>query len=121
MKQGYIVTNDYLKEKGLDLNEYALDGTFVPAIINNGLDILVTRICHLCDNIKNGEKGIEEILDNEPSKVDTFFKAQYRVIYNLVFQNETSPTDQYVDDIIVFELGFGKINGFQKGLFYKNR
>lgn len=120
MNESYIVTNEYLSQKGLDLNDYALEGTLVDAIINLGLDLLVTRIHHLDDNIKS-EEDIENYLNENPNKVNAFFKAQYRVIYNLIFQNETSPTDAYVDDIIVFELGLGKINGFQKGLFYPNK
>lgn len=119
MKDSYIVTNEYLSKRGLDLNDYALDGTLIPAIINDGLDILVSRICHLNDDLK-GENDIELALDKEPNKLNAFFKAQYRVIYSLIFQNETSPIDQLLDDIIVYELGWGKINGFQKGLYYRN-
>ena len=119
MDANYVVTNEYLSQRGLDLNEYALDGTFVPAIIQLGLDLLVTRICYLDDEIK-GESDIENYLSENQNKINTFFKAQYRMIYNLVFQNETSPTDQYVDNIIVYELGLGKINGFQKGLYYRH-
>jgi len=118
MKSNYIVSNEYLSERGLDLNDYALSGTLVNAIINLGLDLLVTRICYLDDSLK-GEKDIELALDKEQSKLDAFFKAQYRVIYNLIFQNETSPTDPFIDNIITFELGWGKINGWQKGLYYK--
>ena len=120
MKQEYKVTNEYLTNKGLNLNDYALDGTLIPAIINVGLDILVTRICHLDDNL-NSESDVEKELDSHPEKLDTFFKAQYRVIYNLIFQAETQPTDNFVDSIIAHELGWGKINGFQKGIYYKDR
>lgn len=119
MKQEYIVNNEYLAQRGLDLNEYALDGTLIPAIIQLGLDLLITRISYLDDN-KQGENSVELALDKEPSKVDTFFKVQYRVIYNLIFQNETSPTDPFVDNIICHELGWGKINGWQKGIYYKH-
>lgn len=119
MKKNYVVNNDYLSERGLDLNDYAVDGTMVNAIIQLGLDLLVTRICYLDDTIK-GEKGIELSLGQNQDKVDTFYKAQYRVIYNLIFQNETSPTDAFVDNIIVFELGWGKINGLQKGVYYRH-
>ena len=56
----------------------------------------------------------------DKDKINTFYKAQYRVIYNLIFQNETSPLDPLLDNIIVHELKWGKINGFQKGLHYKN-
>ena len=119
MKRDYIVSNEYLSERGLDLNDYALDGTLVNAIINLGLDIAISRCCLLNDQFK-GEKSIEEDLDLHPEKVSTFYKLQYRVIYNLIFQNETNPLDQIVDVIISHELGWGKINAFQKGLFYKN-
>ena len=118
MKRDYIVSNEYLSERGLDLNDYALEGTLVNAIINLGLDIAISRCCLLNDQFK-GEKSIEEDLDLHPEKVSTFYKLQYRVIYNLIFQNETSPVDQFVDGILVYQLGC-KINGFQKGLFYKN-
>ena len=116
MNVEYIVTNEYLTQKGLNLEDYALDGTLINAIINVGLDLLVTRISYLNDDMK-GEASIETFLDENPTLVNTFFKAQYRIIHNLVFQNDTSPTDKFVDDIIVFELGLGKINGFQKGLY----
>ena len=120
MKENYVVDNEYLSQKGLNLNDYALDGTFIPSIINVGLDLLVTRICYLDDTIKNSEQGIEEYLDKHQDKVGAFKKAQYRIIYNLIFQNETSPTDAFVDNIIVFEIGLGKINGWQKGIYYKH-
>lgn len=123
MKKEYIVTNDYLSQKGLDLNNYAIDGTSIQAIINDGLDLLVTRIAYLDDRLGGADKDIEEeianYIDEHPKKLGAFLKAQYRVIYNLVFQAETSPTDPFVDNIIVHELGLGKINGFQKGVFYK--
>lgn len=119
MNENYVVENEYLSQKGLDLNDYALDGTLINAIINIGLDLLITRICYLDDDIK-GEEDIEKYFDANPQKLNAFKKAQYRVIYNLIFQNETSPTDAYVDNIIVFEIGLGKINGWQKGLYYKH-
>ena len=119
MKNEYIVSNEYLATKGLDLNDYALDGTLIQAIINDGLDLLVTRICYLDDD-KTSEEDIELALDKEPKKLGAFLKAQYRVIYNLIFQNETSPLDAFLDHIIVHELGWGKINGWQKGLYYKH-
>ena len=119
MKTEYIVDNGYLSERGLNLNDYALDGSLVDAIIQLGLDLLVTRICYLDDN-KKGEEDIELSLDQEPKKLNAFKKAQYRVIYNLVFQNETSPLDPFIDNIICHELGWGKINGMQKGIYYKH-
>ncbi len=119
MKNEYIVTNEYLSRKGLNLDDYALDGTLVDAIINIALDALVTRICYLDDDL-DGEEGLEKYLDENPSKVDAFLKAQYRVIYGLIFQGEESPLDPFVDNIIVFEMKLGKINGFQKGIYYKH-
>ena len=119
MNEKYVVTNDYLSKKGLDLNDYALDGTLIPAIIDIALDVLVTRICYLDDG-KHSEEDIELALEKEPNKLNSFLKVQYRVIYNLIFQNETSPTDPFVDNIICHELGWGKINGWQKGIYYKH-
>lgn len=119
MNEKYIVTDEYLKEKGLDLNDYALDGTLVPAIKNVALDILVSRVCYLDDSL-NGETSIEERLGDDTNKIATFYKAQYRVVFNLIFQNETNPLDPLLDNIIVHELKWGKINGWQKGIYYKH-
>ena len=121
MKKEYIITNEETALKGTDLDKYAVDSGFVLAIINNALDICVTRICFLNDNFDKGELSIEEALDKEPYKVPIFKKLQYRIIYNLIFQAEQSPIDQYVDTIITHELRWGKINGYQKGLFYKTK
>lgn len=124
MNEKFIVTNEYLSQRGLDLNDYALDGTLINAIIIASLDILVSRICKLDDSIKS-ENKLEEYLDSNDSertsqeKINTFFKAQYHIIYNLIFQSETNPKDDMLDDIIVFELGLGKINGWQKGYYRK--
>ena len=119
MKEEYIVSDEYLSQKGLDLNDYALEGTLIPAIKNIALDLLVTRTCYL-DDPTNSEEDIETYLDKNLGKVNTWFKAQYRVIYNLIFQSETSPLDQFLDNIIVHELELGKINGWQKGIYYKH-
>lgn len=116
MKSEYVITNDDLKNRGLDLNDYALDGTFIPAIINDALDLLITRICYLNDSL-NGEEDIEKYIDENPTKLNAFLKAQYRMIYNLIFMSEKDPRDNMIDDIIVYEMKLGKINGFQKGLF----
>lgn len=118
MKQEYIITPEELALKGLIINNYALDDTFIPAIINVGLDQCVTRISYLNDDLK-GEVAIEKQLDNEPEALPTFKKLQYRVIYNLIFMGETDPTDNGVDNIIAFELGWSKINGWQKGIHHK--
>lgn len=119
MKVEYVITEQELKERGLNLSDYVLDETFCPAIINTGLDIAITRCCFLNDNFK-GEQSVEQALDDNPSLVNAFKKLQYRIIYNLVFQAETEPVDIYVDTIIAHELNWGKINGFQKGIWYKN-
>ena len=124
MDEKYVVSNDYLKERGLDLNDYAVDGTMINAIIQIGLDVLVGRVCKLDDSIKS-ESALETYLETDDpqrtsaEKIDAFKKAQYRVIYNLIFQNETNPKDDMVDDLVVFLLGLGKINGFQKGYYRK--
>lgn len=120
MKQDYIITNEELAEKGLNLNDYALTGDLIPALINRGLDICVSRCCYLNDIFKKGEKSIEEELDENPDKVGSFKKLQFNVLWNLLFTATDDPVDLYIDTIIVHELGWGKINGFQKGLWYKN-
>ena len=119
MKSEYTITNDELAEKGLDLNEYALDGTYINAIINRSLDICITRCCYNYDNIET-EEEIELALDNNPNKVKVFKKLQFNVIWNLIFTATDDPVDLYIDTIIAHELNLGKINGFQKGLWYKN-
>lgn len=118
MKNEYIVDNEYLALRGLDLNDYAIDGTYITAIVLLGLDLLITRICYLNDSF-NGEKDVEKALTQNENKKGAFFKAQYRVIYNLIFQNETSPVDPFIDNIIAHELGWSKINGWQKGIYHK--
>ena len=119
MKSDYVITEQELREKGLILTDYTLEDTFIPAIIGTGLDIAISRCCFLNDSFL-GEGSVENALDNNPELVSAFKKLQHRIIYNLVFQAETDPVDLYVDTIIVHELGWGKINGFQKGLWYKN-
>ena len=120
MKKEYIVTSQELKEKGLELNDYALEGTLIPSIINLGLDLTITRISALNDDVK-GETDIENWLDKHPDKVGAFKKLQHRIIYNLIFENQTSPTDKFVDDIIVHELRLGRINGTQFGIYNEPR
>lgn len=119
MNTNYIITNQECAERGLDLNDYAITGAFVPALINRALDISITRCCYLNDELK-GASGIEQALDKDSAKVDAFKKLQFNVLWNLVFTATDDPIDQYIDTIIVHELGWGKINGFQKGLWYKN-
>lgn len=119
MKSEYIITNEELSEKGLDLNDYAIEGTLIPAIINRGLDIAITRCCYNYDGVET-EEELEKLLDENPNKVKTFKKLQYNVIYNLIFTATDDPVDLYIDTIITKELNLGKINGFQKGIWYKN-
>lgn len=116
MKKEYVVTNEYLAEKGLDLNDYTLDGKYINAIINLGLDLSITRISTLNDDVK-GETNIEKWLDKNQDKLSTFKKLQYRAIFNLIFQGETSPTDKFFDDIVVDELRIGRINSTQFGYY----
>ena len=119
MKHNYIISNEELAEKGLDLNEYCVDGAYVNALINIGLDFSITRCCELNDNFK-GEPSVEEALDNEQGILPAFKKLQFYMIYKLVFTAESDPVDHYIDSIICHELGWGKINGIQKGLYYKH-
>ena len=51
MNNAYIITEQDLTERGLQLIDYALDGTYIPAIIQRGLDISVDRICELNDKV----------------------------------------------------------------------
>lgn len=118
MNANYIITEKELAQRGLDLNDYALEGTLIPAIIQIGLDVAITRCCYLNDNFK-GEDSVELALNENPSLVSSFKKLQYRIIFNLIFMGQDDPVDLYVDTIIAHELGWGKINGFQKGIFYK--
>ena len=119
MNNAYIITPEELALKGLNLSDYVLDETFISAIIGLGVDISVDRICQLNDNFQF-ESDIETAIEKEPKLLQPFKKLQYRVIYNLVFQNEESPVDLFVDSIITQQLRWGKINGFQKGLYYRH-
>jgi hypothetical protein len=119
MKKEYIITNELCAEKGLDLNNYALTGDLIPALINRALDISITRCAYNYDNIET-EEQLEEALDNNPTKVNVFKKLQFQILWNLIFSATDDPVDVYIDTIITKELNLGKINGFQKGLWYKN-
>ena len=117
MKQEYIITDNYLQTRfGLDLNDYALDGQFVQPIITMALEKAITRILKLNDDF-HYESDIENALDNDQNLEHAFFKLQYQVIYNLIFLGDNDPIDKSVDDIICFDLHWGKINGFQKSIF----
>lgn len=124
MKLEYRITNEELAENGLDLNDYAIDGTYINAIINKGMKIVVARMCEIGDQFQS-EKNIEDYLSVDDDirtaeeKQDAFIEAQYNVIYNLVMAAETNPVDSMVDSILSKQLGC-KINGFQKGLYYEN-
>ena len=124
MKSQYIITQEELAQRGLNLYDYA-NGDMIPALINIALDTAITRCCTLNDNFK-GQKSVEKALDedvandNEYGLVDSFKKLQFRIMWNLIFTATDDPVDLYVDSIIVHELGWGKINGIQKGLWYKN-
>ena len=119
MLEEYIITNEELAQRGVNLSDYALDETLIPAIIQNALDIAVSRVCFLNDSFYS-EEDIEEALEKDNKKVLPFKKLQFRIIYNLIFMAEDNPIDLYVDTIITHECKWGKINGFQKGLHYKN-
>ena len=119
MKQAYITTREELAEKGLDLNDQALNGDLVQPILTRGLDIAVSRCCFLNDSFL-GEQSVEKALDEKPELVNSFKKLQFNVIWNLIFTAEDNPIDSYIDTIIVHELGWGKINGIQKGLYYRH-
>ena len=118
MKDEYIITYEEIQNKGLNLSDYVLEGTLIPAIINEGLDIAVTRCCYLFAEIGD-EDELELALDKHPNKVKAFKKLQYHIIYKLIFQAETEPVDVYIDTIISHEVNLGKINNVQKGLFYR--
>ena len=119
MNNAYIITEQDLTERGLQLIDYALDGTYIPAIIQRGLDISVDRICELNDNFQF-ESDIENAINENPKLLAPFKKLQYQVIYNLIFMAEDNPVDLSVDTIITQQLRWGKINGFQKGLYYRH-
>ena len=116
MKKEYVITNEELAQKGLDLNDYALTGDLIPAIINRGLDIAISRCCFNYDNMES-EEELEEALDKNPSKIKVFKKLQFNILWNLIFTATDDPVDLYIDTIIAQELNLGKINGFQKSIF----
>lgn len=123
MKVEYVITNEELSEKGLDLNDYALDGIYINAIIQRGLNKLVNEMCYFGD-LKSSSQ-IETYLSTSDErtsqdKVEAFKEAQYLVIYNMLMINDSDPFDDEVQKVIVYQLGL-KINGFQKGIFNKRR
>jgi hypothetical protein len=120
MDKKYIITNEELAERGLDLNDYALNGDLITAIIYIALDIVVIpRVLFNCDNL-HSEDELELALGDDDKKIKAFKKLQYMAIHSMIFQAETSPIDVYFDTVIAYELNIGKINDFQKGIWYKN-
>lgn len=123
MRNEFIITNEELSERGLDLNDYCLEGAYTP-IIYQGVEIVIDRMCEIGDQF-HSEEDIENYLsvDDEnrtaEQKQKAFKKAQYQVIYNLLFTAEDNPVDSRLDSVLSKQLGC-KINGFQKGLWYKN-
>lgn len=116
MNEKYIISSEELAEKGINLGEYTIDGSFDEIIIHKAVDMLVTRILKLNDKFKS-VKDIEKDLDSHEYKEYAFKKLQYAIIYNLIFVGDSDPLDAQVNDIIVYDLDWGKINGFQKGWF----
>lgn len=116
MEQKYIINEQELNERGLQISEYVVATTFIPAIINLALDMAITRIFALNDSIKS-VKDIEDILEKDTDKQLAFKKLQYRVIYNLIFLGNNDPLDKSVDDIISGDLRLTAINGYQKRIW----
>ena len=124
MNVNYVITNDYLKENyGLDLNDYALEGDLIPAIINIALDKATTIFCEYNDNIKSS-RALENYLGQDDSyytaeeKQEAFKKLQYEIVYRLIFESGLDIKDEWLISILAKQLGC-KINGFQKGIFQK--
>ena len=119
MNSEYIITEQEIAERGLNLNDYCVSSDIIPAIINRALDICITRCCYNFDNIET-EQDIEQALENNTNKVSVFKKLQFNVLWNLIFTATDDPVDVYIDTIISKELNIGKINAIQKGIWYKN-
>lgn len=123
MNNEYVVSNEYLSEKGLDLNDYALEGVYINAIIQRGLNKLLNEICYFGDlkSVSQIETYLSKNDDRtSEEKIEAFKQAQYLVIYNMLMINDSDPFDDEVQKVIVYQLGL-KINGFQKGIFNKRR
>ena len=122
MNSDYVITNEILSQRyGLNLGDYVNDETMIEPLIYNALDLVIDRICILGDF--HSESQIETYLETDDKissedKISAFIKAQYRVLYNLLYGSNTDPRDGLVDNIITFQLGC-VINGFQKGLHRK--
>ena len=114
MNKDYIITSDELtNEYGLNLNDYAINGTMVNAIIKIAFNLAITEILKLNDEFRY-ENDIEVALDNNNNLIFPFKKLQHRVIYNLILVGDRDPLDKSLDDIICGDLRWGKVNGFQK-------
>ena len=119
MLNEYKLTSEECLQKGLNLDDYAITGDVIPALLDFALDIAITRCCFNYDNMES-ETDIENALNDYPNKVNAFKKLQFRILWNLIFTATDDPVDVYVDTIIAHELNLGKINGIQKGIWYKN-
>lgn len=113
MKEEYIITNDELSEKGIDLTQYALDTTYVAPIIDKALELAITEVLFLNDDFSY-EEDIESALDSNEKLVKPFKKLQKQIIYNLLFLGDSDPIDSTVHKIIGADLKWGKVNSFQK-------
>ena len=113
MKDEYIITNDELAEKGMDLTQYALDTTYVAPIIDKALDLAISEVLFLNDDFSY-EEDIEKALDENQQLVKPFKKLQKQIIYNLLFLGDDNPIDGTVHKIIGADLRWGKVNSYQK-------
>lgn len=116
MKEEYIITNDELLERGIDLQDSVVDPIYVNAVKWTALDLVITRILRLNDNLMYAS-DIEKYLDDKPQMVYAFKKLQARAIYNLIYCGDNDPIDKSVEDIITGDLKLGAINGFQKRVY----
>ena len=117
MNEQFIITEQELRERALNLCNLTIEDTDNQAIIYIALDRVVTACCDYNDSF-SCEEDIERDLTKNPSKVSSFKKLQRAVIYNLLYTPD-EPVDEYCYKIISQELKWGKINGFQKGIFVK--
>lgn len=116
MKEEYKITPQELEQKGLILSDYALDTTFIPAIIEIALGLAVTRCLNRNDDFEY-EEDIEKALDKNTKLVVPFKKLQYQIIYNLIFLGDNDPVNSIVDSIIACDLRWCKVNGWQKQVY----
>lgn len=114
MKEQYLITEEELNEKGLVIREYALDESYIHSIILQANDLLNTFVLKHNHDFE-GEEDIVADLVAHPQKISSYKKAQHRLIYNMIFLGDNDPLDKIVSDIIIYDLRWGKLNGFQKG------